>query len=235
MEQGNINVNARWVMPNKGLMKCNVHAFFSEDPFPNGNRSGIGVVFRNSKGMITWMVAGSLGYENRRNNEYNAFFEGLKEAYFKKYSKLILETDHVDAFWDWQNSTVLGGPAEHEFVLWQLNQRRADRNFMIDVRLADPEANALAAYLARHGAEHWTQMVAINEPFGRIRELWSFDMGLGRVEPRFQVILEEDLDERLLEDEIVNPFQEVQNEMVNGVGEEDVVLGGVPEVGGVQL
>lgn len=100
MEDDNVNVNARWVMPNKGVIKCNVHAFFSEEPLENGNHSGIGVIFRNSKGMILWMLAGSLGFKDRLENEYNALLEGLKEAYYKDYTNIVLETDHQDAYWN---------------------------------------------------------------------------------------------------------------------------------------
>ncbi|KAL1822270.1 hypothetical protein ACET3Z_009048 [Daucus carota] len=33
----------------------------------------------------------------------------------------------------------------------------------------------------------------MEQPFGRVRELWSLDMGLGPVEPRFVAIHERDL------------------------------------------
>lgn len=52
MEEGNVNVNVRWVMPPEGVIKCNVHSFFTEEPLENGNQSSIGVVFRNCEGMI---------------------------------------------------------------------------------------------------------------------------------------------------------------------------------------
>lgn len=47
-----MNVNVRWVMPPEGVIKCNVHSFFTEEPLENGNQSSIGVVFRNCEGMI---------------------------------------------------------------------------------------------------------------------------------------------------------------------------------------
>lgn len=80
-------------MPPEGVIKCNVHSFFTEEPLENGNQSGIGVVFRNSEGMIIWVVAGSLCHEDRLKNEYNALFEGVKEAYYKDYKNIILKTD----------------------------------------------------------------------------------------------------------------------------------------------
>lgn len=161
MEQGNVNVNARQIMPNKGVIKCNVHDFFSEEPLENGNHQGIGVIFHNSKGMILWIVAGSLCIEDELSNEYHALLEGLKEAYYKDYTNIVLETDHQDAYWNWYNSWILDGPPEHQFVMQQLNQRMADKNFRTKTRLVDPEDNMLAAYLARNGAETWKQMVVI--------------------------------------------------------------------------
>lgn len=99
MDDKNVNVNARWIMPKTEMIKVNVYTFFSEEAFPNGNHSGIGIVFRNSSGDIVGMIGGSLGFNNRRENEYNAFLESLKEAYFRDFRNIVLETDHVDSFW----------------------------------------------------------------------------------------------------------------------------------------
>lgn len=81
MEEGNVNVNVRWIMPSKGTIKCNDHDFYSEQPLENGNHTGIVVVFRNSLGIILHMTASSLCFEHERENEFNACFEGLNEAY----------------------------------------------------------------------------------------------------------------------------------------------------------
>lgn len=60
-----VNVNARWEVPRRGTVKINVLGFFSEQHLEKGNRSGIGVVARNSRGTILRMLAGSLGIEER--------------------------------------------------------------------------------------------------------------------------------------------------------------------------
>lgn len=104
-----MNVNVRWVMPHEGIIKCNVHSFFTDELVENANQTRIGVVFRNSEGTIIWVVAGSLGHEDMMMNEYNALLEGLKEAYYKDYTNIFIETDHVDAYWNWYNSSSLGG------------------------------------------------------------------------------------------------------------------------------
>ncbi|KAL1818355.1 hypothetical protein ACET3Z_013224 [Daucus carota] len=36
-------------------------------------------------------------------------------------------------------------------------------------------------------------MVIVAQPFGRVRELWSLDMGLGPVGPPFDAVHEEDM------------------------------------------
>lgn len=155
-------------MPPKGILKCNVRSFFSPEPLPNGNHSGIGVVFRNNIGIIMHMTDGSLGVEDLRENQFNAFLEGMKEAFYKDYTNIILETDEMDPYWEWYNFTVVGGQPQYEFILQKLNQRRVDKNFVTEVRLVDREDNLLAAYLAEYGANNWKQMVIIEEPFGRV-------------------------------------------------------------------
>lgn len=60
------------------------------------------------------------------------------------------------------------GPPEYANLMHQLNQRKAVKNFKTRVRLVDDDDNALTAYLARHVAENWKQMVAIREMFGRV-------------------------------------------------------------------
>lgn len=118
MEEGNVNVNARWIMSPKGMIKCNVRSSFSLEPLPKGNHTGIGVVFHNIMGIILHMIAGSLCFEDQRDNEFNAFMEGMEETFYKDYINIILETDEVDP-WEWFNSSVVGGQPQYEFILQQ--------------------------------------------------------------------------------------------------------------------
>lgn len=80
--------------------------------------------------------------------------EGMKEAFYKDFSNIILETDEVDPYWEWFNSSIAGGRPQYEFILQQLNQRRADKNFIAEVRLVDHADNMLATYLAEYGANN---------------------------------------------------------------------------------
>ncbi|KAK1390607.1 hypothetical protein POM88_018785 [Heracleum sosnowskyi] len=187
-----VNVNATWEMPRRGAIKINVHGFFSENQLV-------------SRGTILRMMGGSLGINERGNNELYAYLEGLKRAYVEDYPTVILETDHVQTYWEWKNSTIEGGTTEHAYILRQLNTRRRDNNFVLDVRLTDPGDNELATYLAEYGASRWNQMVVIKRPFGRVYELWSKDMGLGPVGPQFRAVHEEDLNVEVMEDVVINP------------------------------
>ena len=215
-----VEANARWIMPRHGKVKINVHGIFFENPLPNGNRSGIGIVVRNGRGKILRMIAGSLEFVHRRLNEYQALLEGCKCAYQEGWKYFVLECDHLDSFWEWKNSTLEGVHPEHAPLVQQLNQRQADRNFVIEVTLCDPTANALATYLAQYGAENFKCMVIMEQPFGRVRELWSLDMGLGPVEPRFVAVRERDLLPDVVDEEEVPEVEEGPHAGVDQAGGE---------------
>ena len=139
------------------------------------------------------MLSGSLGCTNPRINEFHAMLEGCKRAYAEKMEHFVLESDHVDSFWEWRNSSLEGAHPDHADIVQQLNQRNADRNFHMEVRLCETNANALAIYVAHHGAEHYKNMVIIAQPFGRVFELWNRDMGFGSAEPQYMAVHEDDL------------------------------------------
>lgn len=219
----NVNVNPRWLMPKKGFVKINVHGCFFVNALPNGNVSGIGVVVRNKRGRIIRMLSGTLGIQNPRINEYHALLEGCKRAFVENWQFFELECDHLDSFWEWRNSSIEGARPEHAEVVQQLNQRAADRNFRMDVKLCDPNANALAAYLAQHGAENYKNMVIIAQPFGRIFELWNLDMGLGPADPQFMAIHEDDINPEVVDDE-ANEVPAVEDEAPMAAGEEMVEI-----------
>lgn len=71
--------------------------------------------------------------------------------------------------------------------------------------MVDREDNLLAVYLAEYGASHWKEMVIIEEPFGRVEELWHYDMGLGYFGPRFRAALQGEVNPAVVADEVVDP------------------------------
>ncbi|KAL1823966.1 hypothetical protein ACET3Z_010744 [Daucus carota] len=87
----------------------------------------------------------------------------------------------------------------------------------MEVRLCETNDNALAIYLAHHGAEHYKNMVIFMQPFGRVFELWNRDMGLGSAEPRFMAVHEEDLVPAVVNgDEKAEPEVEDGEQMMAG-------------------
>lgn len=131
------------------------------------------------------MVGGSIGIQEERINEFYALLMALRRAYQENYNDIILETDNAAAYWEWTFVNMEGVVPEHRYVVNQLEQRKADKNLRMEVRAITQEANLLARYLAQHGARTWNQLVIIEAPFGRIRELWFNDMGLGPLGNQF--------------------------------------------------
>ena len=94
------------------------------------------------------MLSGSLEIQNRRVNEYHAMMEGCKCAFVEDWEYFIHESDHFESFWEWRNSSLEGVHPDHQYIVQQLNQRRADPNFDMEISLCDHNANALVEYLA---------------------------------------------------------------------------------------
>lgn len=182
-----------WTLPKEDFIKADVHGVFFEEPLPNGNTSGIGVVFRDDRGTIIKMYAGTLRIEGRRINEFSAMLYALRKDFFLEYNRLELDTDHQEAYWAWRFSNGDGVIPEHQYVVRQLNTRREDKNFRIDVNLVNEDCNTLASYLANHGAHTLDYMVEIQNLFGRVREIWYNDMGLGPIGPQFDTVRENEL------------------------------------------
>lgn len=88
-----------------------------------------------------------------------------------------------------------GVPLEHEFVIRQLNTRKSDENLVLVARPIDESSNEMARFLAMHGAANFDRKVIFTNIFGRIKEIWSHDMGLGPVEDQFDAINEKDLED----------------------------------------
>lgn len=63
-----------------------------------------------------------------------------------------------------------------------------DNFFKYEVRLGNNEDDFLAAYMAEHGAANWKQIVKIIRTFGRVFELWKYDIGIGSIDPQYDVV-----------------------------------------------
>ena len=74
----------------------------------------------------------------------------------------------------------------------QLNQRVSIGKLQLVKRVVVPSQNMLARYLAEDGAATKFRVVRMRRPFGRVRELWHLDMGLGFIGGNFSVVDEDE-------------------------------------------
>ncbi|KAK1378627.1 hypothetical protein POM88_025371 [Heracleum sosnowskyi] len=139
------------------------------------------------------MYAGTLGIQERRLNEFYAMLYGLRKAFFENFNILELESDHAGAYWGWRFEPLKGVILEHQYAVRQINTRKADKNSIIEIEVISDESNRLATYLAEHGARTWDRMVELEAPFGRFKEIWYNDTGLGPIGPQFETVCELDL------------------------------------------
>lgn len=84
----------------------------------------------------------------------------------------------MDSYWKWYNSSVVGGQTQYEFILQQLNQTRADKNFVTEVRLVDQE-DMLAAYLAMNEGIQVDNLNGGNQEAEEVQENNGIDVVIG--------------------------------------------------------
>lgn len=109
---------------------------------------------------------------------------------------------------------INGIPQEHEFIVRQLNTRKDDENQALVSRPIDESVNALARYVAIHGAANYDRMVIFAQPFGRVREIWNHDMELGPIGNQFVPVFEEELQDGVLNehaDDVVDDEMNLKN------------------------
>ncbi|KAL1819308.1 hypothetical protein ACET3Z_014177 [Daucus carota] len=180
-----------WELPKKGFVKVNVFGIYCNQQLPNGNMSGLGIVVRDSNGDILLMVSGSLKIINKRVNELWALLMGLRCCFYVNKHKVILETEHVEAVTEWNSWRTFIDPSYYD-VIKSLVKRTTDKRLNLEVSVVDESKNKLARYLAKDGALNRTAPVLFFKPFGRVRELWHIDMGLGTTEFGFDLVTEEE-------------------------------------------
>ncbi|KAK1373849.1 hypothetical protein POM88_030042 [Heracleum sosnowskyi] len=103
----------------------------------------------------------------------------------------MLETESADAVREW-NEWRWFHDENNWRVIQQLDKRKHDRKLRLHVDVIQETQNNLAAFLAVDGAHNRTRMVVFRRPFGRVREIWHLDMGLGLATGNFDLIEEED-------------------------------------------
>lgn len=185
------NMEVGWELPEEGVVKANVHAVFYNSPLPNGNNSGVGVVIRNSEADILAMVSGSIQNVNKRANELWSMLYGLRCCLYARKHNVILETECGEAVQEWKGWKSFVDP-RHRDLIKSLNKRVSDKRLLLEISVVDDSVNQLARYLAEDGAANRTLPVWIKQPFGRVREIWHLDMGLGTTCNGFDLVTEEE-------------------------------------------
>lgn len=122
---------------------------------------------------------------------------------------MFIQKKNEDSIWEWRTAATNGVVPLHRYVIQQLQQRKADLNFRISEKIIDANANNLAAYLARFGAENYNRMVILAGPVGHVFELWCNDMGLGPIGEQYMAVHELDL--------LADVVQEEAQEVVQGI------------------
>lgn len=191
-----------WSFPPVNHVKVNVHALSLRERLANGNDSGLGVVIRDHTGAILKMYSGSIQNRTRIGNELWSFVIGLRGAFFEEENLVILETDNADAVKEWEDWRWFLDP-NHTGLIQQLEQRRRDPNLRLEVRVVSASENRLARWLAQDGAVNRTKVVLYRRLFGRVRELWMLDMGLGPNFGDFQVMGEDEYEMMEMEADVM--------------------------------
>lgn len=180
-----------WELPDAGFIKINVHAVHYGQPLANGNDSGMGIVLRDDQGDIIAMVSGCLRHLSPMGVQLWSMVMGLRCARTEGKNRVILETESAEAIAEWDNWRW-GGNENYISVIDQLEKRRKDKNLTLHKQVIRPSQNQLARYLADDGGQNRTRLVTFRRPFGRVRELWHLDMGLGLVHGDYDLIEEDD-------------------------------------------
>lgn len=83
-------------------------------------------------------------------------------------------------------------------LIQQLEQRKKDPRLVLRINVVSQNENRLARWLAEDGAQNRTRMVLFRRLFGRVKELWMLDLGLGPIAGDFQVVSEEEYEAMLM-------------------------------------
>lgn len=231
-----------WTFPPTNFTKINTHDVSFRERLENGNDSGLGVVLRDHRGAILKMYSGSIRDITKIGNELWSFVIGLRGALFEDENLIILETDNAEGVDEWEDWKWFLDP-NHAGLIRQLEQRKKDPNLVLRVRVVSQSDNRLARWLAYDGANNRTRVVLYRRLFGRVKELWMLDMGLGPIQGNFQVVSEDEYEFMQLEaeemqeqgDNVVEISDEESDEdgevVENMQVEDDMVMAGVGSQG----
>lgn len=117
----------------------------------------------------------------------------LRDSFFEKDNIVELETDNPYALREWENQRWFLDP-NHLRVIQQLELEKKT-NLTLQVSVVEESQNRLARYLVEDGAQ---TLGHLRRLFGRVKEIWMLDMGLGACHGDFEVISENEYEKALL-------------------------------------
>lgn len=150
-------------------------------------------------GTIVKMYSGTIRNRTRRGNEFWSLIVGLRGAFLEGEDMVILETDNADGVKEWEDWRWYLDP-NNKGLIQQLEQRKRGPNLEHRVNVISASENRLARYLAYDGAEKRTCLVVYRRMFGRVRQLWMLDMGIGPIEGDFGALTEDEYDELMMDE-----------------------------------
>lgn len=170
-----------WEVPLVGFVKINVHCVVVENPMPNGNRNGVGVIIRDPTGERLWAALGSLSHLTDEQAIVTALHAACEHAISKGWDATHIETTSPRVY-----DTI--SLQEHIFldqdqleVYRKLNTLLAN-NFKEGltkrkVACIPGFMNGSAEYLANYGLANVTEFGEINHSVGELDHFLARDMG----------------------------------------------------------
>lgn len=139
------------------------------------------------------MVSGMMDRLNKMDNEIWVILIGLRAAFGEKREESwVANRSWGSAARTRRMEVVCVQKARTSSA--QLKQR--DKNLMLRKRVIVESENRLVRYLAEDGATNRDSLVWIYRPFGRMRQLWHLNMGVGFIGKGFMLVDEEDYEEQ---------------------------------------
>lgn len=132
-------------------------------------------------------------------NKNQRFLSIEEGAFLEQEDRVELETYNPEGLkaWDWK--WFFGSKPLNGYSTLHLEQRKKDPNLTLRVQLVQESENRLARYLAKDGANNRTHLVVYRMMFGRVREFWMLDMGLGINVGDFEVLTEDEYEDYFFE------------------------------------
>lgn len=182
------HVERVWEFPPRGWVKINVHSDFISNVAEGQNRNGIGVVVRDDGGHLLRLTYGTIPGLTNLNSGLWAVLIGMRRAFQDQYTRVIIETDNIQAYRECKYYTEEGITPHTRQTFRFILSRLKDHNIQYDINLVNPQRNSVARHLATLGRQNLHDLQTFNRPVENIQDFLNMDLGLGPAQARFQDI-----------------------------------------------